>query len=420
MNSEARTIKVAVLVTYFPSLSQTFIALQLAALTRIPGCQLDIYSFGPAGDKQWLPKGTEFLLDEVPVHYYDERVKRVSKLRRYLYILFRKPRALIQYVFLGDRPERIKTAVNDHFFLANTENADIVLCQFATIANKLVQYRKYHLWDGLGHLTCAVRGFDISRTDLKTAIYWEDMFSHVALFLPVCEYFSKQLRALGCSARIALCPSPVNTSLLQEKAIKMKVGSSLQLLSVGRLVEKKGIDVALKSCQKLKASGLEFFYHIIGEGPLLDSLKALSKKLDIDDVVKFYGALPSNEVMAFYESVDLMLVPSKTAANGDSEGIPNVLKEAMAVGVPVVSTRHSGIPELVLNRETGFLCDEGSEESLYAVLRDVFDDRESLPVIIDNARQKVLSEYEPDHCARELFRVFVELMSDSKRGSYVS
>jgi glycosyltransferase involved in cell wall biosynthesis len=140
--------------------------------------------------------------------------------------------------------------------------------------------------------------------------------------------------------------------------------SSQGVLFVGRLVEKKGCEYLLRAMQIVQRAYPECALTVIGDGPLRPSLEALAKELNIR--CNFCGAQAAVFVREAMRTARIFCVPSVTAANGDSEGLPTVLAEALAMGLPVVSTTHGGIPEIVLEETTGLLTPERD----YAAMAD--------------------------------------------------
>lgn len=134
---------------------------------------------------------------------------------------------------------------------------------------------------------------------------------------------------------------------------------------VGRLVEKKGVADLLEALRRTPASAV-----VIGDGPLAEQLRARAAGLD----VTFTGSLPPEEVATHLAASRLLAAPSRTARDGDEEGLPTTILEAAAMGLPVVATRHSGIPEAVRDGETGLLADEGDVAGLAAHLSTLLKD----------------------------------------------
>src|SRR5437660_8357421 len=161
------------------------------------------------------------------------------------------------------------------------------------------------------------------------------------------------------------------------------------LISVGRLVEKKGLHDLLVACRTLKDWGVRFTCEIIGSGPLKESLADSIIKLNLSHTVKLRGQMPQHEVRDHYLKAMVFALPCVVAANGDRDILPNVLKEAMAVGVPVVTTKLEGIEELVTHEETGLLTGPGDIEGLAKSLRRLLTDPELRRRLADQARRLI-------------------------------
>lgn len=149
---------------------------------------------------------------------------------------------------------------------------------------------------------------------------------------------------------------------------KERTTTDLNVLAVARLTEKKGVQYLVRAMALLPAN---VTLTVIGTGPLDKPLRALVDELMLGERVQFAGARTHEEVRRYLSDADVFVLPSVTAQNGDMEGVPVVLMEAMATGVSVVSTVHSGIPELIQNEETGLLVPERNHIELAAVLQRV-------------------------------------------------
>jgi colanic acid/amylovoran biosynthesis glycosyltransferase len=146
------------------------------------------------------------------------------------------------------------------------------------------------------------------------------------------------------------------------------------VLSVGRLVEQKGYEYLLHACADLASDGERFQCRIVGDGPRRAGLEALADRLGLSDRVHFLGKMFHEQLVAEYAAADVFALLCVPASDDDRDGIPNTLIEAMAMELPVVSTRFSGIPELVTDGATGFLTEtadhRGAASALRTLLRD--------------------------------------------------
>ena len=170
------------------------------------------------------------------------------------------------------------------------------------------------------------------------------------------------------------------------------VADPFTIVSVARAVEKKGYDDLLQALAALKDHSPWRFEHA-GGGPLAARLKAKAARLGIADRVTWHGAQERSFIFQLLERADLFVLPSRLTASGDRDGIPNVLMEAQAFGVPVVSTDISGIPELVSHGETGWLVPEKDPGALAAALRTLFGDADLRGRLAQAGAERVRREF---------------------------
>lgn len=137
----------------------------------------------------------------------------------------------------------------------------------------------------------------------------------------------------------------------------------IRLLSVGRPVEKKGFDVLIDALGALPAT-LNWRWAHVGTGPILDDLKHHARERGILDRIDWHGVQDQDAVIGLYRSSDLFVLPSREGADGDRDGLPNVLMEAQSQGLCCLSTRFSAIPELIIDGETGLLVPPGESGPL--------------------------------------------------------
>jgi glycosyltransferase involved in cell wall biosynthesis len=148
----------------------------------------------------------------------------------------------------------------------------------------------------------------------------------------------------------------------------------LHVLSLARLIEKKGLDRQLRIYAAMRASGVEFTARIVGDGPLRQQLEHMAGTLGIGDLVTFTGQVPSHEVWEHLDWADVLLHTGVVAASGDRDGLPNVIAEAMAAGVPVVTSPAAGTTEAVTDGVTGIVLPVDRPEAWVAALRRLSTD----------------------------------------------
>ena len=166
------------------------------------------------------------------------------------------------------------------------------------------------------------------------------------------------------------------------------------ILSVGRLVEKKGLSYLVEACARLRDRGVDFACTIVGDGPQQHALERLIAARDLQEVVKLAGGLPQEELCDLWQMTCVFVLPCTITRNGNRDGIPVVLMEAMASGVPVVSTTVSGIPELVEDGVTGLLVPPDDAEVLSQAISRLLTDPELAARLARAGRQRVEREYD--------------------------
>jgi glycosyltransferase involved in cell wall biosynthesis len=181
-----------------------------------------------------------------------------------------------------------------------------------------------------------------------------------------------------------------------------------RLLSVGRLIEKKGFEILLDACAILQQQGNRFACDIVGSGPLKAALQRQIARLGLSPVVRLHGERPHEQLLPIYKQAMVFVLPCVLSANGDRDILPNVLKEAMAVGVPVVTTRLGGIEELVAHGQTGLLVEPGDSRALAEAVGQLLADAELRRRLATNARKVVEERFDVKTSFARLKELLVE------------
>jgi len=186
------------------------------------------------------------------------------------------------------------------------------------------------------------------------------------------------------------------------KTSSPRVNEPLKLLAVGRFVEKKGFRYLIEAAGIAKSKGQNFKVEILGSGPLEKDLHALRDALDLKDLVHFFGQATTAQVKEKMLAADVVVVPSVTSESGEMEGIPVVIMEAMASGVPVIASAHSGIPELVTD-ETGYIVPEKDAQALAATLMEYSFDEDRTRA----ARELIETQFNIETVVRQRVKIFL-------------
>lgn len=181
------------------------------------------------------------------------------------------------------------------------------------------------------------------------------------------------------------------------------------ILSVGRLIEKKGLRDLILAADILRQRGRRFQVEIVGNGPLRQSLEAQVRQLGLSDQLRFLGPLSHEMVCRIYQRVCVFALPCVVAADGDRDGIPNVLLEAMASGVPVVSTPISGIPEIIRSEVEGLLVPPNNPAKLADALDRLLDSPELRERLALAARSKIETCFSIERNSARLLSVFEQV-----------
>jgi glycosyltransferase involved in cell wall biosynthesis len=180
------------------------------------------------------------------------------------------------------------------------------------------------------------------------------------------------------------------------------------IISVGRLVEKKGFDPLIEACALLRKRGRNFRCIIIGDGPLEEALKRRITHLGLDGVVELIGPRTQEEVIRLVQESAVFAAPCVVGADGDRDGLPTVLLEAMALGTPCVSTDVTGIPEILHHGDTGLMVPQHDATTLADALEQLLDDASLRTRLAGNARLLMENEFDIHRNAERIRGVFAQ------------
>lgn len=284
--------------------------------------------------------------------------------------------------------------------LSGTQH-DAIVCHFGNQALQVQTLRDLGATDA--RLLAFFHGVDLSSwlRDKPRDVY-RPLFDRADLLLPISQRWERKLVEMGCSPnKIQVMHMGVRLERFAEHPHTRHAGP-LQVFSAARLVPKKGIDVALRAIHALGGDNRRLHYHVIGDGPERRALERMVGTLNLSHCVTLHGWKTQEQLLKMHAQFDVSLVPSRTAPNGDEEGIPVVLMEALASAMPVISTRHSGIPELVRHGETGLLANEDDAADLAGCLRYALDNPGELEVMARAGRELVAREFNAATLADDL------------------
>ena len=394
-------MKVAFLTGEFPLVSQTFIFNQLAGLIE-RGVDVTVYAlWGPPG-QGGVEQGTVQDYDLVQRTRYAPSVPasigaRLSSGLRYITLgLRRNPAAalrLLNPLRFGRRALSLRLPHEAVPFLPR-ERYDIVHCQFGDLALSALALRDAGVLQG--PIVTHFRGYDISQ------------------FVKG-DFFRRRVIELGCTPdRIAVLRSGIDIEHFAFAPPTPPADGIVRVAFVGRLVEKKGVEYAVRAIAALREAGSQVELDIVGDGLLRPRLEALIADLGVAPWVRLQGARDHDGVVEMLAAAHLMVAPSVTAADGDQDASVNTLKEAMAMGLPVVGTRHGGIPELVEHGISGVLVPERDAAALAQAIRRMADAAEHWHSFGLTGRRKVEAEYDMHRLNDRLLEIYREVSTDGR------
>ena len=349
-------MKLAFFLSDFPKLSETFILNQIKGFIDL-GHEVDIY----AG---WKSKEEDIHEDVIyynlisRIFYYGNLLSFLKKGGVLPSLLNIYLRLKLWAFFLNSK----SSFGNRRKFSLRPKKYDVIICHFGPNGYNALLLKDAGFFDG--KIVVFFHGFDMSKIfRLKGERFYSQLFQRADLLLPISEFWKNRFLRLGYdSKKIKVHRMGIDCDKfkLSEKSVREEI----EIISVSRLVEKKGLEYSIKTVTRLMEKHNNLRYTIIGDGPLRKSLQGLIDQLGVADKIKMLGNKRQHEIVSFVSRADIFLSSSVTAADGDMEGIPVSIMEAMACGIPVVVTDHSGTSELVLNNESGFVVPEKDIDSL--------------------------------------------------------
>ncbi|MEZ4765890.1 MAG: glycosyltransferase family 4 protein [Calditrichia bacterium] len=219
---------------------------------------------------------------------------------------------------------------------------------------------------------------------------------HGAQFAVTCTGFNRKHMAgvAGQDAPVYRCYHGINIEKFTRSAALSRNGKPPVILSIGRFVPKKGFPTLLKAMHLLKEKGYAFSAYFAGGGPMETELQTLIDQFDLTANVQLINKLSQEELLEYYRKADIFALACEVQPDGDRDGIPNVLVEAMALEIPSVSTAISGIPELIDDGKNGLLVPQRNPEALAAALEKLITQPELALVLGKAGRETVKQEFD--------------------------
>jgi len=247
------------------------------------------------------------------------------------------------------------------------------------------------------------------------------MLDAVKLVLVRSESLRREVIHLGCDEKkieVQRTGIPLDQFPFRERSSPQN--GEWRFVQACRLIEKKGLPVTLRAFASFLRKYPDATLTIAGEGPLLGHLQGLARELKIDNCVSFTGFISQDQLRDIFYASHIFLHPSETGRDGNQEGIPNSLLEAMASGLPVFATQHGGIPEAIEHGVSGVLVPERDDDELARALRNAVQDPDFLSRIARTGAEVVAQEFDQRIQVRRLEDVYLGIGGTSSVSSRVN
>lgn len=391
-------LKVAYIMSRFPKLTETFILYEMIAMQR-EGVQIETYPLLREKAEVVHPDAVPF----VEAAHFQPFIS-LPILRAHLHFLLRKPGSYVGTLWtllranwgsprfligaIGIFPKSVYFA---HKMKA--EQIDHVHAHFAShpAAAGLIIHR----------LVGIPYSFTAHGSDLHRDRHMLREKVAEAAFVVAISNYNKELIVSECQGKfrdkVVVVHCGVDTEVFQDHSEVMaheKGNGPFKIVCVGTLHEVKGQAYLIEACANLQKKGLDFVCHFVGGGPDRKSLTSLAEQLGISTRVHFHGQQTQERIAQILQGSDVLVAPSVPTSDGRREGIPVVLIEAMSSGVPVIASNLSGIPELVINEQTGLLAPPRDVAALTKALERYYHDPALRQQLGQSGRRKVTEEFD--------------------------
>lgn len=304
-------------------------------------------------------------------------------------------------------------------------------CYAVYFCNKLKAFRPRHIHAHFAFIATDIASIfaEMLKIRFSFTAHAQDIYTnknltqhlHNARFAVTCTEYNKHhinsLTAGRCAGKLHSVYHGVCIENWEYETQNEKQKAKIRILSVARLVEKKGLIYLLKAIELLLGKGLDVSCTIIGEGPLHKSLQEYVNSKGLGKYVEILPYKNQHEIKQFYYKSTVFVLPCVVADNGDRDGLPNVIAEAMLCGLPVISTAVSAIPEIIQHNVTGLLVEEKDERAVCEAIKRIATESKLRDTIVKNAKQLILTRFNVSDCTKQLTEVFDRYLMPADLGN---
>lgn len=405
--------RVAIFVSDFPVVSETFVIQQIATLID-SGFDVSIIA-GVWGDKLIShPLYINYNMVGLVTVIREARLSAFVLLMKALfffgYKVFKTKRYQLARIALRSLQDKSYSSFVDLLSVgANGKNScqlgdfDLVIAHFGPSGVRAMNLRDAGLMSG--SILTVFHGYDMSNFSLvkNCRAGYQRLFRTTEGMLPISEFWKRRLVSWGAPEhKINVLRMGVDLQTIRYKENHRGAGQVLNILSVARFTEKKGLIYAISAIREVSCP---LRYVIVGSGPLEADLRELASGMPADKQVVFLGKQNQAKVFELLGESDVFLLPSITAADGDMEGIPVSLMEAMAAGVVVIATKHSGNSELVEDGVSGYLVAERDSKDIAQKIMCIYESNDGALQLRRSARKKVEEDFDASVLSKRLLEI---------------
>jgi colanic acid/amylovoran biosynthesis glycosyltransferase len=420
--AEDWALKVGYFIYEFPKLSETFVLDEIKGHLEngIDVCVLSLVPSAKANPAQAN-------LHQLPIPVINVFRMRRHKLRLAEKVVLAalevaRQRHLTNILFdasLGSWEDRLTLLGLARRFRLDRKLADLDLlhCHFGPNGRRAAVLKEYGVFKG--PIITTFHAWELtSLVKRRGRELYDRLFRFGSLVLPISDFWVPKLVELGGDrSRIKVHRMGVDCEGILYMDRRPETGAPVRLICTGRLIEKKAHVYTLQALAILqrRLPQHSFTLDVIGEGPTEGQLKAEAARLGIEGMVRFHGGLPHRQTLELLQQASIFVLPSVTARDGDMEGIPVALMEAMALGLPVVSTFHSGIPELIEDGVSGRLVPERDVEALAEAITSIVAAPERSAAFARAGRRKVEKDFNRRVLSKKLAELYRTVIDENGR-----
>jgi len=407
-------MRIAVLTNSFPMISETFILRQVTGLLDLGHSVHVVAEFSP-DISQPLHADVERLQLLEHTSYVNmpplRNASRFLALRKTLVECFRAAPvatiAALNPLAYGRRAISFSNVFRLGTLLPHLHSLDVLHAHFGPVGE---QFRFARRSCGIP-LVVSFHGYDFStypRSHGENC--YRRLFQEADLITVNSEYSRRCVENLGCpKEKLRLLHEGLDPGEFTFRERMLPIDGQISLLTVARLVPKKGIEYALRALSEVLHTYPKVRYSIIGDGPLLSPLLQLTQSLGINHAVTFHGAGSGEIVRAAMDRADIFLLTS-TSASGDMEGQGLVVQEAQASGMPIIVTKHGPLPEGIVADKSGFIAPEGDPVAIAKAICRLIEGGNNWPAMGRVGRDYVAATYDINHLNAYLVKIYEEAL----------